>query len=131
MALPGGPPQLVSHGDAREFQPAWSPDGQWLAYVSWGPEGGHLWKRRRWRGEPIRLTQAPASYRDPVWSPDGKRIVALRAPRREKIENPVEFGPTAGLDLVWVSVEGGQTTLINPARGASRPHFAVRRIGSM
>ena len=76
------------------------------------------------RGEPTRLTRAAAFYRDPVWSPDGKRIVALRAPRREHVENPVDFGPTAGLDLVWVPADGGDATLISPARGASRPHFA-------
>ncbi len=27
MDLPGGTPRLLSAGDAREFQPAWSPDG--------------------------------------------------------------------------------------------------------
>ena len=75
-------------------------------------------------GQPIRLTRAAAFYRDPVWSPDGKRIVALRAPRRERVENPVDFGPSSGLDLVWVSADGGDSTTISPARGASRPHFA-------
>jgi Tol biopolymer transport system component len=124
MALPGGMPQLLTRGDGHEFQPAWSPDGKWLAYVSWDPEGGHIWKRSSdGKGEPTRLTRIAAFYRDPVWSPDGKRIVALRAPRREKIENPVEFGPSAGLDLVWISAEGGEAALVSPARGASRPHF--------
>ena len=123
--LPDGKPRPLSAAGAREFHPSWSPDGKWLAYVSWSPEGGHLWKRPGdGTGEPTRLTRASAFYRDPVWSPDGKRIVALRAPRREHLENPVDFGPTAGLDLVWVPAEGGDTTLISPARGASRPHFA-------
>ncbi len=123
--LPEGKPRQLSAEGAREFHPSWSPDGKWLAYVSWSPEGGHIWKRPGdGTGEPTRLTRAPAFYRDPVWSPDGKRIVALRAPRREHIENPVDFGPTAGLDLVWIPAEGGETNLISPARGASRPHFA-------
>ena len=29
---------------AREFQPAWSPDGKSIAYVTWSNEGGQLWK---------------------------------------------------------------------------------------
>jgi Tol biopolymer transport system component len=123
--LPEGKPRLLSAEGAREFHPSWSPDGKWLAYVSWAPEGGHVWKRAGdGSGDPIPLTRAPAFYRDPVWSPDGNRIVVLRAPRREHVENPVDFGPTAGLDLVWVPADGGDTTLISPARGASRPHFA-------
>src|SRR5262249_34029722 len=75
-------------------------------------------------GEPTRLTRLAAFYRDPIWSPDGRRVVALRAPRREHVENRVDYGRTAGLDLVWVPADGGDATLISPARGASRPHFA-------
>ncbi len=107
MDLPGGKPRAISAQGSLEFHPSWSPDGKWLAYVSWSPEGGHVWKRAGdGSGQPTRLTRAPAFYRDPVWSPDGKRIVALRAPRRERIESPTDFGPTAGLDLVWVSGRG-------------------------
>jgi Tol biopolymer transport system component len=125
MDLPGGQPRQLSAEGAREFHPTWSPDGQWIAYVSWAPEGGHIWKRLGdGTGEPTRLTKTAAFYRDPVWSPDGKRVVALRAPRREHVENPTDFGATAGLDLVWVPADGGDATLISPARGASRPHFA-------
>ena len=103
MDLPGGQPRQVSAEGSREFHPSWSPDGKWIAYVSWSPEGGHIWKRPGdGSGEPTRLTRAAAFYRDPVWSPDGKRVVALRAPRREHVENPIDFGSTAGLDLVWV-----------------------------
>ena len=124
MDLPGGKPARLSADDAREFHPAWSPDGKWLAYVSWAPAGGHLWKRPTdGNGPPQLLTRVPAFYRDPAWSADGTRLVVLRSPRREKIENAVEFGASAGLDLVWVPAGGGDTQMISPAQGASSPHF--------
>ncbi len=125
LDLPDGKPRQLTTGDAREFHPSWSPDGKSLVFVSWAPEGGHIWKRSSdGQGEPERITRVPAFYRDPVYSPDGKRIVALRALRREKVENALDFGASAGTDLVWVPAEGGEATLISPARGAARPHFA-------
>ncbi len=124
MDLPSGKPTQLSAEDAREFLPAWSPDGKSLAYVSWSPDGGHLWKRPSdGTGVPVKLTSVPAHYRDPVWSPDGSRIIVLRAPRQEKAESPFDFGESTGTDLVWVPASGGETHLIIPARGASRPHF--------
>ncbi len=135
MDLPGGTPRRVTSADAREFQPAWSPDGNWLAYVTWSTEGGHIWKVRlpraesrgadesRGFGTPQRLTRVPAFYRDPVWSPDGSRIVALRAPRQARVEQLYRFDPLPGLDLIWISAEGGEANLVVPARGSGRPHF--------
>src|SRR5215470_10965040 len=37
--LPDGKPKRLTSGDSREFQPAWSPDGKWLTYVSWTGDG--------------------------------------------------------------------------------------------
>ncbi len=108
----------------REFQPVWSPDGEWLAYVTWSEKGGEIWKvRADGREAPRQLTRLPAFYRDPVWSPDGSRIVALRAPRLERIERPFDFGAGLLADLIWVPAEGGDASVILPARGAGRPHF--------
>ncbi len=125
MDLPDGRPQRVTRGEDREFQPAWSPDGRWLAYVTWSADGGHLWRARSdGRGAARQLSPAPAFYTDPSWSPDGERIVLLRAPTHERVEMPFDFGQAPGMDLVWIPAEGGPASLVIPARGMGRPHFS-------
>src|SRR5205823_10241657 len=44
--IDGSSPKRVVDGEGAEYQPAWSPDGQWLAYVTWFDEEGAIWKVR-------------------------------------------------------------------------------------
>jgi Tol biopolymer transport system component len=128
MDLPAGAPRRITNDQNREFQPAWSPDGQWLAYVTWSADGGHIGKvRADGSGSPQQLTRVPAYYRDPVWSPDGQRIVALRAPRIAHVEEFDEFGKQGSMDLIWLPAEGGDATFIIPARGGQHAHFGPEK----
>src|SRR5690606_10519249 len=85
----------LTEGDRFEHMPAWSPDGRWIAYVTWSEdEGGHIYRvRADGRGKAERLTRTPALYQQPVWSPDGKRIVALRGPARAYAEAVGPWAP--------------------------------------
>jgi Tol biopolymer transport system component len=125
MDIPGGTPHLLTSMNAREFMPAWSPDGQWIAYVTWSQAGGHIWKiRSDGSGSPQQLTRMPAYYRDLEFAPDGKRIVALRAPRQGHVEQFDEWdAKPVNLDVIWLPADGGDVNLILPARGAAHPHF--------
>jgi len=128
MDLPSGSPKRLTDDKNREFQPAWSPDGQWLAYVTWSVEGGQIWKARAdGTGSPQQLTHVSAYYRDPVWSPDGQRIVALRSPRIAHVEEFDEFGRQGSMDLIWLPANGGDATFILPARGGQHPHFGPEK----
>jgi Tol biopolymer transport system component len=128
MDLPSGTPKRLTNDQNREFQPAWSPDGQWLTYVTWSVEGGQIWKTRAdGTGSPQQLTHVPAYYRDPVWSPDGQRIVALRTPRIAHVEEFDEFGHQGAMDLIWLSADGGDANFILPARGGQHPHFGPEK----
>lgn len=87
VALPDGEPRpFVSQPGAHgQFQPAYSPDGQWIAYASWSEvEGGHVWRVPAGGGTPVRLTDSPGRYEHPVWSPDGTLVAFIGAPDFEK-----------------------------------------------
>jgi Tol biopolymer transport system component len=120
------PPRVLTSEGVRAFQPAWSPDGRWVAYVTWDTDGGHIWRiAADGRGQPQRLTRVPAFYTDLAWSPDGARIVALRGNAFMRNQTFSEFGGLRiPLDVVWVPAAGGDVSLIVPARGLGNPHFA-------
>jgi len=123
MDLPHGQPQRLTSGNGREFQPAWSPDGKFIAYVTWSSEGGQLWKVPSSGGTPVQLSKSLAVYSNPAWSPDGSKIVALRGNAYDRENSEFDGGQTGNADLVWIPSEGGEANLILPARGAGGPHF--------
>ena len=125
--LPSGTPKRLTAGDNWEFKPTWSPDGRWIAYVTWSMEGGHIWKTRAdGGGSPQQLTRVPAFYTDLAFSPDGSRIVALRGNDYMRQQTFSEFGGLRiPLDIVWLPADGGDVQLVAPARGLSYPHFTT------
>ena len=119
MDLPSGQPRRLTTATVGEFAPVWSPDGRSVAYVTWAPEGGHIWTVAVDGGVPRQLTRRAAFYSDLAWTPDGQRIVLVSGARRERIEGVAG----EGLQLRWLPAAGGETTFIAPMTGRS-PHFA-------
>jgi Tol biopolymer transport system component len=125
--LTTGTSRRVTDADVGEFHPAWSPDGAWLAWVTWDDaDGGHLMKTRAdGTGRPQQLTTAAALYYAPAWSPDGRRVVASRGAARELKRAPdVFFGPLGG-EFVWVPATGGEATVIAPTGTRDVLHFRL------
>ncbi|HEX6940549.1 MAG TPA: amidohydrolase family protein [Longimicrobiales bacterium] len=116
--------RALTDGERIEHQPTWSPDGRWIAYVTWSfEEGGHIYRvRADGRGRPERLTRKPALYQQPAWSPDGARIVAIRGPARAFEEALTQGAPGGAAELVWIPADGGDATVIAPA-DVTAPHF--------
>jgi Tol biopolymer transport system component/imidazolonepropionase-like amidohydrolase len=123
----GSSPRPLTDGRASEHYPVWSPDGRWIAYVTWDGDAGHIMRTAAdGRRAPQRLTRQGGVYLTPAWSPDGRRIVALRGQAREFREGTSPFAAMGAADeLIWIPASGGDATLISPRAGRSNPHFVA------
>ncbi len=106
----------------REYAPAFSPDGRFIAYVTWSDaEGGAVWKAPVAAGAPQRLTKAPAHYANPAWSPSGDRLVVIRGSGLEfrglQPEDEQYF------DIDWLPASGGDPQRITSVEGADVMSF--------
>ena len=123
MDLPSGTPRRLTpqSGRAGEHLPVWSPDGRYVAYVTWNQTGGDIYRARSdGRGTPERLTRQPAFYRSVNYTPDGRRLVAVRGPRQPRIAEEQPYGT----ELVWLPATGGDVQRVAPLTAAGFPHFA-------
>ncbi len=63
-----------------EHSPRWSPDGQWLAFLSSREveeETDQIWLMHRAGGEAEKITDLKGGVSDFVWSPDSKRLALI------------------------------------------------------
>ncbi len=112
QTLPSGVPQPLTDSPGEVFQltPAWSRDGQWVAFVTWQDGvGGHLWKVPRSGGRPQRLTVRPGTYLHPNWSDDGAAIYLSQWPPALTPD-----WDTHQWQLMRVSAEGGELEQVTP-----------------
>ena len=77
----GGPARRITDvfGDAR--QPAWSPDGQWIAFFGYRDGGYDIWAVAPDGSGLHPLTWGPFDDREPAWSHEGTRV-AFSSDRR-------------------------------------------------
>ncbi|HXG92845.1 MAG TPA: amidohydrolase family protein [Blastocatellia bacterium] len=145
MDLPSGTPKRLTDSTVGEFMPSWSPDGRYVAYVTWSRDGGQIYRvAADGSSKPEQLTRRSAYYSYPVYSPDGSKIVFISGAIADQLfadlrehhtdilpESGVEMdageitgiNSQGGLDLRWIPAAGGDSTLIGPAQGGRFPHF--------
>jgi len=115
-------PRRLETPMARAYCPTYSPDGKWLAYVSWSDStAGDLWRMPARGGASERLTRIPSQFANPAYSPDGSKIALVRgngAPQRGH-----DLGDEGYAEVIWLPSGGGaaEAVVALPSRGSSRP----------
>jgi Tol biopolymer transport system component len=95
-----------------EHAPVWSPDGQFIAYVTWNDvTGGDIYRvRADGSGPPQRLTSVSAFFDKLTYSKDGSRLIAVRGSKMHRMRMLEDFGGHSGfaeLEYVWLPSDGG------------------------
>ena len=84
VSADGGWPVQLTVSDQRQIEPAWSPDGRWIAYSS-DYDGNEQWDMfivSPQTGEVVNLTNTPEiAEQSPTWSYDGKSLAYIVKPQ--------------------------------------------------
>ncbi|AKA33800.1 amidohydrolase family protein [Flagellimonas lutaonensis] len=79
--LPNGVPKRLTNGTDFESEPAFSPDGKTIVFVTWNDEQlGAIHKISANGGTSTKLTTEKGIYRTPAFSPDGQLITYRKEP---------------------------------------------------
>lgn len=87
----GGPAVQLTRGDKSATNPAWSADGQWIAFLT--PRAGpksNLWRIPVDGGEAEQLTDEKGGLTAFQWSPDGSQIAFLMTDPKSDAEEKAE-----------------------------------------
>ncbi|MDI6769560.1 MAG: S9 family peptidase [Anaerolineales bacterium] len=98
--LESGETRLLSGLPAtKEWSPRWSPDGQWLAFLSQRTEFSQVWLVRADGRDLHQLTDEGREVNELAWSPDGARLACTvnRGGRRELVLFDVQTGSRSEL----------------------------------
>jgi imidazolonepropionase-like amidohydrolase len=78
LDIAGGRARAITRGLAFDSQPAWSPDGAWLAFLSDRAGAENVWVMRADGRDARQVTRndGPNEFVSPEWSPDGSAVYA-------------------------------------------------------
>ncbi len=111
LSKDGGTPFPLTHNSSADSRnPKWSPDGQWIAFISKRGDENQIHVIRPGGGEAFPLTDTSAGVSNFEWSPDGKQLAFLQGEDKKKESEAREkkYGAFAeddgeyALDWLWI-----------------------------
>lgn len=121
----GGEPQRLTNGGARDWFPAWSPDGRYLAYASDrnGSEDVYLYDTRD--ATTVQVTDHPADDTRPIWSLDGAQLVFV-SERDGELKNGALNLYSIGVESALAGQGEAAVTALDPAAPfEGDPHYSA------
>jgi hypothetical protein len=101
----------VSPEDKWAQAPAWSPDGQWIAYVAGDGPAWNLYRMNTNGEGPTRLAEAANPAKSPSWEPGSGRLV-------------LESNARSNWDIVVVDLQGNAQTVAGAAADEYDPAWS-------
>ena len=74
-----GTARQLTNPTAKDFNPKWSPDGNWILFESTRSGSGQLWAISPFGGEARQLTTISTDASNAVWSPDARHVAFVSA----------------------------------------------------
>jgi Tol biopolymer transport system component len=128
---------LIARGRTGTGDPAFSPDGRFIAY-SRAFRGSEIWIARADGSHPRLLIRNGRENIQPTWSPDGKRIAFVQGTASGDLsirtisvasgrEEPLTSGPDWDVEPSW-SPAGGSIAFVRRPQNSDRGRLAIVRV---
>jgi len=113
VAEKGKPPHQITFTQNIFYQePAWSPDGKWIAYIGVSSEQSDIFLVSGDGGSPRAVTRDRAVQQSPVWSPDGRYLYFTS--RKSGAWRIWRIDPYSNAPAIAVSGDGPRTVRPSP-----------------
>ena len=124
----GAAPRQLTYGGGKDTDPAWSPDGGTIAFLSdRDGEGKRLFLLPRDGGEAQPLATGDGAIKGFSWSPDGTTIAFLRTDPEPEASRGVTNAPIVVEEAFALTIGSGRSTL-GERRGAARRPMRTAQI---